>query len=209
MKPLILIGGGGHCRSAIDVIRLENIFEIVGITDRKDKISESLDGVEVIAEDRELGSLIPRYNNCLITVGQLKNPGLKIKLFVMAAGLGAHFPTIVSPHAVAARQAKIGGGTILFHRAVVNSGSTIGKNCIINTGAIIEHDVTIGDHTHISPGSVVNGHCTIGSRTLIGSGTVVIQQVTIGDDIVVGANSTVIQNLKEPGVYVGSPARKV
>jgi len=209
MKSLILIGGGGHCRSAIDVIEAEGNFRVVGITDQREKIGQKISGYEIIAEDEKLPELIREHHNCLVTVGQLKDPGLKVKLFEMATDFGAHFPTITSPNAVVSAHAEIGGGTILFHRAVVNAGSVIGKNCIINTGVIVEHDVTIGDHTHISPGSVVNGHCTIGSRTLIGSGTVVIQEVHIGDNIVVGANSTVIQDLKIPGVYVGSPAKKI
>ena len=209
MKTLILIGGGGHCRSAIDVIHSCHQFEIIGITDRKEKIGESIDGVEIIAEDEELEDLIPKYSNCLVTVGQLKNPGLKILLFEMAQNFGGNLPVITSPYAIVSKQAIIGEGTIVFHRSVVNAGSTVGKNCIINTGAIIEHDVTIGDHTHISTGSIINGHCSVGSRSLIGSGTVVIQEITIGDDIVVGANSTVVKDLTEPGVYLGSPAQKI
>ena len=54
MKPLILIGGGGHCRSAIDVIESDGRFSITGITDKKEKIGESISGVEIIAEDSEL-----------------------------------------------------------------------------------------------------------------------------------------------------------
>ena len=209
MKPLLLIGGGGHCRSAIDVIESEGFFSITGITDKKEKIGESISGVEIIAEDSELGKLIPEYRNCLITVGHLKKPGLKIKLYQLAKDLGAGFPVICSPAAHASRKANIGPGTIIFHKAVVNAAATIGANCIINTGAIIEHDVRVGDHTHISTGSIINGHCSVGSRSLIGSGTVVIQEIAIGDDIVVGANSTVIKDLKEPGVYAGSPAQKI
>ena len=37
MKELILIGGGGgHCRSCIDVIEQEQKFKIAGIIDKKD-----------------------------------------------------------------------------------------------------------------------------------------------------------------------------
>ena len=34
MKEIILIGGGGHCKSVIDVIELEGQFLIGGIVDR-------------------------------------------------------------------------------------------------------------------------------------------------------------------------------
>ncbi|MBI4309254.1 MAG: acetyltransferase, partial [Candidatus Omnitrophica bacterium] len=36
-KNLILIGGGGHCKSCIDVIESENKFKIAGIVDTKER----------------------------------------------------------------------------------------------------------------------------------------------------------------------------
>ena len=37
MKPkIILIGGGGHCKSVIDVIEEENKYIIAGIVDKKE-----------------------------------------------------------------------------------------------------------------------------------------------------------------------------
>ncbi len=35
-EKIVLIGGGGHCRSAIDVIELTNKYEIIGIVDIKE-----------------------------------------------------------------------------------------------------------------------------------------------------------------------------
>ena len=42
-KPkLILIGGGGHCKSCIDVIEQEDNYEIVGIIDVPEKKGEKI-----------------------------------------------------------------------------------------------------------------------------------------------------------------------
>jgi len=39
-KPqIILIGGGGHCRACIDVIEMENRFQIAGIVERSESSS--------------------------------------------------------------------------------------------------------------------------------------------------------------------------
>lgn len=209
MKSLILIGGGGHCKSAIDVIETEETYQIVAITDQERKIGERVGGYEITADDSQLPALIKKYNHCLVTVGQLKSPELKTKLFGLAKEAGALFPVIISPNAAVSKHTDIGEGTVIFHHAVVNSGSRIGIDCIINTGAVVEHDTEIGDHTHIAPGAVVNGHCRIGNRTMIGSGSVLIQEVVVGDDVVIGAGSTVIRPVTEPGIYAGSPARKI
>ena len=209
MEPLILIGGGGHCRSAIDVIEAESKWNIVGITDQKENMGNTVSGYEIIAPDEELPELISKYKHCLVTVGQLKSAALKRKLFEMAAGYGATLPVVESPHAVVSNHAQLGSGTIIFHHAVVNSGAVIGANCIINTGAILEHDVTVGDHVHIAPGAVVNGHCRVGSRSLIGSGAIVVQQVEIGENVIIGAGSVVNRSITEPGIYAGVPAKKI
>jgi len=44
MKDIILIGGGGHCRSVIDVIEQEGLFSIVGIVDRPEKLGDKVLG---------------------------------------------------------------------------------------------------------------------------------------------------------------------
>ena len=40
MKELFLIGGGGHCKSCIDVIEEEGKFKIIGIIDQKEKLGQ-------------------------------------------------------------------------------------------------------------------------------------------------------------------------
>ena len=37
MKKIILIGGGGHCKSCIDVIEIEKKYKIEGIFEKKKK----------------------------------------------------------------------------------------------------------------------------------------------------------------------------
>ena len=48
-----------------------------------------------------------------------------------------------------------------------------------------------------------------GDNVVIGANTVVIGPVEICDNVIIGAMSLVNRNIAEPGVYVGSPARKV
>jgi NADH/NAD ratio-sensing transcriptional regulator Rex len=39
---IILVGGGGHCKSVIDLITSNDIFQIVGILDLKEKVGSKL-----------------------------------------------------------------------------------------------------------------------------------------------------------------------
>ena len=53
-NKIILIGGGGHCKSCIEVIESKGDFVIAGIIDVKEKIGTSLLGYPVIGCDDDL-----------------------------------------------------------------------------------------------------------------------------------------------------------
>ncbi|MCK4874736.1 MAG: acetyltransferase, partial [Sulfurimonas sp.] len=53
-KKILLIGGGGHCHSVIDVIELENKCTIVGIIDKKEFIGQDVLGYKIIGCDDDL-----------------------------------------------------------------------------------------------------------------------------------------------------------
>ena len=145
MKEIILIGGGGHCKSVIDVIEQEDHFQIVGIIDQPELLNENILGYPIIGNDSDMEKLAKIHKNAMITVGQIKSPDLRIKLFNLALNAGFSFPTIVSPRSYVSKYANLGQGTIVMHNALVNTQATVGCNCIINTNALIEHDSNIGD----------------------------------------------------------------
>lgn len=169
MKDIILIGGGGHCKSVIDVIEQENKYKIVGIVDKKEFIGNEILGYKVIACDEELEDLFQKYKNAIITVGQIKTNKPRLKIFTLLKSIGYNLPIIVSPLAYVSRHAQIEEGTIIMHHALINSEVKIGKNCIINTKALVEHDVIIENHCHISTASVINGGVKVKENTFVGS----------------------------------------
>ena len=67
----MLIGGGGHCKSCIDVLECNGTFQIAGIVDIAEKAGSQLLGYNYIGTDRELTDLILKFKNCLITIGQI------------------------------------------------------------------------------------------------------------------------------------------
>jgi len=168
-KKLILLGGGGHCKSCIDVIEQSGRYEIVGIIDQKERFGKLVLGYKIIGTDEDIESLVNKGNEFLVTVGQIKTAETRVRLFNQLRQYNAKIATIISPRAYVSQHAKIGGGSIIMHDALINASASIGKNCIINTKALIEHDVIIGDHSHISTGAVINGGVDIKQGTFFGS----------------------------------------
>ena len=204
-QPLILVGGGGHCKSVIEVAESAG-YEIKGILDVPDEVGkEVLSGHKVIGTDDE----IPQYvDDCdfVITVGFIKNATLRIKLYNKVKEAGGKLATIVASTAHVSKYANVGEGSVIMHNAFVNAGAKIGDNCIINTFVNIEHDAEIGNQCHISTGTMVNGECKIGDNCFIGSQSVCVNCIEIGSDTIVGAGSVVRKSIHTKGIYAGNPA---
>ncbi len=205
---LVLIGGGGHCKSCIDVIESEGRFQIAGILDLPERLGQEISGYKVIGVDADLPRLAQTYKYFFITMGHIQSPAFRIDMLSKLEELNVDIPVIVSPSAHVSSSARIGKGTIVMHQSLVNAEAIIGNNCILNTGSLIEHETVVGDHCHISTKAVLNGQCEVGSRCFVGSGTVLSNNTTIADDTLISAGSVVLRSL-ESGTYIGNPLRKI
>ena len=191
MKEIILIGGGGHCKSVIDVIEQEGQFVIAGIVDKTELLGIDVLGYPVIGSDSDLVGLAKIYTYALVTVGQILSPEVRIKLFDIAKKAGFSLPKIISPKAYVSNHTFIGDGTVVMHDALINAGASVGDNCIINSKAIIEHDCKVSNHCHISTNAVINGGVTIEDGCFIGSGVTTNNSITIKQNSFIKAGSIV------------------
>ena len=168
-KQLVLIGGGGHCKSCIDVIEQTGLYDIIGILDKQESIGQTVLGYNVIGTDEQIGVLANERHEFLVTVGQIRNSELRQALYSKLTENKAKIATIVSPSAYVSKHAVIDVGSIVMHDALINADAHVGKNCIINSKVLIEHDAVIGDHCHISTAAIINGGTEIKQGTFFGS----------------------------------------
>lgn len=204
-RPLILIGGGGHCKSVIEACRSCG-RKIVGIIDIQEKVGQNVLGVPIVATEDE----VSRYVNdaeFIVTVGFIKDCTVRNRIFDHVRFAGGDFGRVIASTAHVSPYAEIGSGTVVLHGACVNASSKVGENVIVNTLSNIDHDVTVGDNCHISTCATINGMSKIGKNTFVGSQSVVCQCVSVCSDVVIGAGGVVTKDITIPGVYVGSPVR--
>ena len=195
MDKVILIGAGGHTRACIDVIEQEGQLRIAGLVEKDDSTVANNIGYPVIGADDDMEKLRKKYTHALVTVGQIKSPETRIKIYKILKALKYQLPIVISPSAYISKNAEIGEGTIIMHGALVNAGTRIGANCIINNRALIEHEVKIGDHCHIATGAIVNGEVEVGEGTFIGSGVVTKQSIIVGKNCIIGAGCVIKKNV--------------
>ena len=192
MKPLLLIGCGGHARSLIELIESAAGWQIHGLVGLPQQVGDRVLGYPVIGCDTDLPALHKECQTAVLAMGQLPDPTPREHLAAELEQLGFQFPVLVSPHAVVSRHAQLGPGTTLGHGVIVNAAAVVGDHCILNSGALIEHDVQIGDHCHISTGALVNGGVFVGSGSFIGSGAILREGLYLPPLTVIGAGKRVM-----------------
>jgi sugar O-acyltransferase (sialic acid O-acetyltransferase NeuD family) len=207
-NTVVVIGGGGHAKVLIGVIR-KLPWGIAGYVDPRD-VGRVL-GVAYAGGDDVLPDLLARHPGCAAAmgVGKVDATDRRSRIQDAAEALGYRFPAIVSPDAIVNDEVELGAGTAVFDGAVVNPGVVTGPICVVNTNATVEHDCQLGTNVHVATGATVSGGVTIGDHTFVGAGAVVIHGVRIAPGCLIGAGAVVTADLTEPGTYVGAPARRI
>lgn len=203
-EDVVLIGGGGHAKVIIDILRYSPQYNIVGICDRN---SEGVEGVPVIGTDEILPDLYTQgVNSAFICIGA--NQKRRWELYQQLKQLGYSLPVLKHPNCIVSKNVQIGEGTCIMPGAIINSGAKLREMVIVNTGSIIEHDCIIGENSHISPRTCLCGGVNVGAHTHIGAGSVVNPAISIGGSVVVGSGSVVIRNVKDEVTVIGVPAKE-
>ena len=192
MKPLLLIGCGGHARSLIDVIETTCQWRIHGLVGLPEQVGSEILGYSVVGSDAQLPALREQCASAVLAIGQLSSPTTRQRLAAVLNQFAFQVPTLISPNAHISRHALIGSGTVVGHGAIVNSGAQVGQHCILNTRSLIEHDVRIGDHCHISTGALINGGVSVGDGSFIGSGAMLRESLQIPPGSVISAGKRVM-----------------
>lgn len=197
-NKIVLLGGGGHCKSVLDTLLKTNEYSEIVITDPNVPIDSEIMGCKVVGDDSILLQLFEQgFTHAFITTGSIGYSNPRAKLAHIAEAIGFDFPIVIDSSAMIADGVTIGCGTYVGKNAIINAGAKIGRYCIINTGTIVEHESVVGDYCHISTGSILCGEVTVGDESFIGAGTTIIQCVRIGCNVVVGAGSTVLSDVED------------
>lgn len=200
---IVIIGCGGHARSVADVLlnnqrlcreKLEDFYFV----DENARADETIFG-------RNVYSHIVDDSNCaILAIGDND----KRKQYY-EGHVSFSYLNLISQDAYLGIETHMEDGNFIAHKAHIGPECIIGKGNIINTGASVDHECRIGNFSHIAVGATLAGKVSIGDRVFVGAGVTIIDGIKISDDIVIGAGATVVNDLMAPGVYVGTPAKRI
>jgi len=209
MKPIVIVGGGGHAKVLIGEIRRLDGFDILGYVARED--AGKILNVSCLGTDEILASIIYAKPGCTaaIGIGAIEPSEKRKTIFDRLIELGFACPPVISGRACVGEDVVIEEAAVIFAGAVINPGTRLGRGCIINTNATVEHDCRIDEFSHIAPGATLSGNVHVGGFSLIGTGASVRQGIKIGAKCLIGAGAAVVRDCEGPGRYVGVPARRI
>jgi sugar O-acyltransferase (sialic acid O-acetyltransferase NeuD family) len=192
---MLIYGAGGHARVIVDCLESLNIT-ISGIVE-PNIIMRDWEGHKIYNAPPTDGE----KEEWIIAIGSnLLRKRIACQL-QYKYGIARHSSTII------AKDARIGEGTVIFHRAVIQTGVVLGKHVIVNTAASVDHDCQVADFAHISPSAVLCGNVTIGEGSQVGANATIIPNISIGRWCIVGAGAVVVKDIPDFAVVVGNPGK--
>ncbi|MGE5558466.1 MAG: acetyltransferase [Bacillota bacterium] len=200
---IVIIGAGGHAKVVLSTL-LEAGFNVLGFLDDDcRKHSEEISGFPVLGAGDILYE--KKYLQAVIAIGDNR---FRKEITEKYDGC-CQWVTAIHPQAYVHGSVKMGNGTVVFAKSVIQPDAIIGNHVIVNTGATIDHDCNIENFVHIAPGANLAGNVRIGQGTLIGIGSVIIPGIEVGKWSTIGAGSTVITDVPDESTFVGVPAKLI
>ncbi len=196
LKPVIVLGSGGHAAVLVDILKQQNRKIIAIVTPDTKKIRAVFDDIKVFLNDREILKFEPETISLVNGIGSMPGNRLRESIYQEFIDKGYRFETVISNSAEISPYATLEDGVQVMAGAIIQVGTTVSENCIINTSAVIDHDCKIGRHSHIAPSATLSGGVAAGDNVHIGTGANVIQLIRIGSEVVIGAGATITKNIE-------------
>lgn len=206
MADVVVIGGGDHAGVVLQALR-RNGLRALGYAA---PTGDSRMNLPYLGTDEQLSERIdPETTAAIFGIGKTGITTSRLPVLDRLAGAGFRFPPLVAAGAIVHEDVILGDGTVIMDGAVIVTGSKLGRACIVNTNATVDHDCVLGDDVHVAPGATLSGSVTVGNSCMIGAGATLIHGIRICDDCLIGAGATVVRDITAPGIWVGTPARKI
>jgi sugar O-acyltransferase (sialic acid O-acetyltransferase NeuD family) len=203
LKRLAILGASGHGKVVADAAQLSGWSEVVFFDDAWPDCAVN-SAWPVQGKGIDLLASLDQFEGVIVAIGDNVT---RLEKIIMLSDAGARLATIIHPHAVVSRYARIGAGSVLCAGVVVSTDACIGLGTILNTGCSVDHDCLLADAVHVSPGARLAGGVNVERYVWIGMGSLIRQLLTVGAGSIVGAGSVVVKDVLENSVVKGVPAK--
>jgi len=121
---ILLVGGGGHCRSVLDCLLELQVYDEIGIVEREKHGEKGMFGVPIVGDDKNLPALFDSgWLSAAVTLGSVGCPDMRRTMFHRLNEIGFSLPPIIAAFSEVGGEVCLGEGVFIGKRAVVNCGT--------------------------------------------------------------------------------------
>lgn len=209
MKPIVVLGTGGHGRETLEVIEAMNAerprHEILGFLDDRPAVhGTTVAGLSVLGGREWL--LQQSSRGIALAVG-LGNPAPRAGAVDWALRNGLAIPRLIHPTCHRSSRSAVADGVMLMAGARVSASVKVKAYAHVNVDCSLSHDCSLGPFATLGPGVHLAGGVTVEEGCHMGVGALAIPDVTVGAWSVIGAGAVVVRDVPPNSVVVGVPGR--
>ena len=212
MNNIVIVGTGGFAKEVAflveEINKMEHVWNILGyISNDKKNIGSTHGKYKIYNTDDWLLTTNEKLN-VVLGLGDPKLIDKLSKKFKVNSNL--IFPNLIHPNVIGDwDKIRFGKGNIVCAGNIFTTDIIVDSFNVFNLSCTIGHDTKIGNCNVFNPNINISGGVRIENDILIGTGVQILQYLKICKDSTIGAGAVVTKNIEEPGVYVGTPARKI
>lgn len=206
MRPLVIVGAGGHGREVLDVVEAVNrrapTWRLLGfVSDRMedgrllDRNTPVLGGVEV---------LDVHGAEHVVAIGDTV---IRHRVSSQTDRMGPAAAPLVHPDASISPGAELEVGSVVFAGVRVGRDTRIGRHSHLNLNALCGPGAVVGDHAFLGQGAIIESHAKLGEGVFVGSNAWVVSGCHVDRWAVIGAGAIVADHVQAGQVVAGDPAR--
>lgn len=204
MRPLQIFGAGQTAEAIIDMVREENLYEVVNVcVDDGFDIPGKSHGPPIISL-----SVADKAVPIFVAIGFNDLNHSRASVYKRLKNAGFTFVSLISNRAAVSKTSEIGENCLVMEFNNVQASTRLGDNTFLWSGNHIGHHTTIGSNCYISSHCVVSGAVSIGDYSFVGVNTSIGDNLSIGQGCIVGQGSIINSDIQDYSI-VKSPASDI
>lgn len=211
MKDIAIYGFGGLGREVACVINkineVEPTWNIIGYFDDGEPVGKECKYGKVLGNVDTLNA----WSTPLSVVIAIATPKYLELVSSKITNPLVDFPNIIAPGVFMfdEESVSLGKGNLITFGCRFSCNVTLGDFNVLDGMISLGHEACIGSYNAIFPETRISGQTSIGDKNFFGARCFVAQCLKVGNGNRFGAGTFVLRKIKDDGLYMGNPAKKV
>jgi len=203
MKPLLVVGCGGHAREVAHAFVTRHGEDLLAgfLDDARE--GSTPEGWSILGRVDDW----TRHAGCSLIVA-IGDPRVRRRVVAQVRTRGEpDWATVIHPDARLHRSVSVGRGSMILGGVQASVNIRMGEFVSVNRLTSLGHDAELGDYASIAPLVSVSGNVRIDAGVDVGTAASIRQRLSLGRGSAVGMGAVVVDDVAPNTLVLCNPAR--